>query len=337
LYWIGLRQGDLHLNISSPGWAKHAWSCFFAPWNAGATIFLHNQARFDAKKTLDVLVRCGVTTLCAPPTVWRVLILESLKSYPVKLRELVSAGEPLNPEVIEQVRAAWGLTIRDGYGQTETTCLIGNPPGQQIKVGSMGKPMPGYRMALVDPDGNEVEEGEISIKLKPRPTGLMSSYMDNPERTSELLGGDYYRTSDVARRDGDGYYWYVGRADDVFKSADYRISPFELESALIEHEGVAEAAVVPSPDPIRLSVPKAYVMLKPGVPPSRATALAILRFVRERLAPYKRIRRLEFADLPKTISGKIRRVQLRGAENERRSRNERGPGEFWEEDFPELK
>ena len=337
MYWIGLRQGDIHLNVSSPGWAKHAWSCFFAPWNAGATIFLYNQARFDAKKTLDVLVRCGVTTLCAPPTVWRVLILEELKSYPVGLRELVSAGEPLNPEVIERVRSAWGLTIRDGYGQTETTCMIGNPPGEPVKIGAMGKPMPGYRMALVDAEGNEVEEGEIGVKLKPGATGLMSGYIDNPERTAELLGGDYFRTSDVARRDVDGYYWYVGRADDVFKSSDYRISPFELESALIEHEAVAEAAVVPSPDPIRLSVPKAYVMLKPGLAPSRDTALSILRFVRERLAPYKRVRRLEFADLPKTISGKIRRVQLRGAENERRRTGARGTSEYWEEDFPELK
>ena len=337
MYWIGLRQGDIHLNVSSPGWAKHAWSCFFAPWNAGATIFLYNQARFDAKKTLDVLVRCGVTTLCAPPTVWRVLILEELKSYPVGLRELVSAGEPLNPEVIERVRSAWGLTIRDGYGQTETTCMIGNPPGEPVKIGAMGKPMPGYRMALVDAEGNEVEEGEIGVKLKPGATGLMSGYIDNPERTAELLGGDYFRTSDVARRDVDGYYWYVGRADDVFKSSDYRISPFELESALIEHEAVAEAAVVPSPDPIRLSVPKAYLMLKPGLAPSRDTALSILRFVRERLAPYKRVRRLEFADLPKTISGKIRRVQLRGAENERRRTGARGTSEYWEEDFPELK
>lgn len=337
MYWIGLRQDDIHLNISSPGWAKHAWSCFFAPWNAGATIFLYDQARFDAKKTLDVLVRCGVTTLCAPPTVWRVLILENLKSYPIRLRELVSAGEPLNPEVIEQVRSAWGLTIRDGYGQTETTCMIGNSPGQPVRIGAMGKPMPGYRMALIDLEGNEVAEGEISVKLKPGAAGLMSGYLDNPERSAELLGGDYFRTSDVARRDADGYYWYVGRDDDVFKSSDYRISPFELESALIEHEAVAEAAVVPSPDPIRLSVPKAYLMLKPGVAPSRDMALSILRFVRERVAPYKRIRRLEFADLPKTISGKIRRVQLRGVENERRRTGERGTNEFWEEDFSELK
>jgi len=337
MYWIGLRPGDVHLNISSPGWAKHAWSCFFAPWNAGATIFLYNQSRFDAKKTLDTLVRCKVTTLCAPPTVWRVLILEDLKSWPVSLRELVSAGEPLNPEVIEQVSAAWGHTIRDGYGQTETTCMIGNAPGQPVRIGAMGKPMPGYRMALIDADGKEVDEGEISVKLKPGATGLMAGYIGDPERTAALLDGDYFRTSDVARRDADGYYWYVGRDDDVFKSSDYRISPFELESALIEHESVAEAAVIPSPDPIRMSVPKAIVMLKPGLAPTRDMALSILGFIRGRVAPYKRIRRIEFADLPKTISGKIRRVQLRGVETERRKKDERGENEFWEEDFSELR
>ncbi len=337
MYWIGLKPGDVHFNISSPGWAKHAWSSFFAPWIAGATIFVYNQARFDARKTLAALVKYGVTTLCAPPTVWRMLILEDLKAYPVGLRELISAGEPLNPEVIERVQAAWGIVIRDGYGQTETTCQIGNSPGQMVKVGAMGRPMPGYRIALVDFEGNEGGEGQICIKLKPAPTGLMAGYADSPERNAELLGGDYYPTSDVASLDADGYYWYVGRADDVFKSSDYRISPFELESALIEHPAVAEAAVVPSPDPIRLAVPKAYLSLRPGVEPSRVTALAIFRFLRERLAPYKRVRRLEFSALPKTISGKIRRVELRGAENERGAAGARRPGEFWEEDFPELK
>jgi acetyl-CoA synthetase len=337
MYWLGLREGDVHFNISSPGWAKHAWSCFFAPWNAGATIFLYNLARFDAKKTLDALVRYGVTTLCAPPTVWRMLILEELKSYPVKLRELASAGEPLNPEVIERVQAAWNITVRDGYGQTETTALLGNPPGQPVKIGSMGRPLPGFRIELLDvADDRPAEEGEVAISLKPRPVGLMTGYVDNPERTRELLGGAYYRTADVASRDGDGYFWYVGRADDVFKSADYRISPFELESALIEHDAVAEAAVVPSPHALRLSVPKAFLMLKPGVEPSRATALSIFRFTRERLAPFKRVRRIEFSNLPKTISGKIRRVQLRGAEGERQGETRR-KNEYWDEDFPELK
>jgi acetyl-CoA synthetase len=337
MYWLGLREGDVHFNISSPGWAKHAWSCFFAPWNAGATIFLYNLARFDAKKTLDALVRYGVTTLCAPPTVWRMLILEDLKSYPVKLRELASAGEPLNPEVIERVQTAWNITVRDGYGQTETTAQLGNPPGQPVKVGSMGRPLPGFRIELLDvTDERPAQEGEVAISLKPRPIGLMTGYIDNPERSRDLLGGAYYRTSDVASRDADGYFWYVGRADDVFKSADYRISPFELESALIEHEAVAEAAVVPSPHALRLSVPKAYLALKPGFEPSRATALSIFRFTRERLAAFKRVRRIEFSDLPKTISGKIRRVQLRGAENERHG-DARRKNEFWDEDFPELK
>jgi acetyl-CoA synthetase len=265
------------------------------------------------------------------------LILEDLKAYPVKLRELISAGEPLNPEVIDQIQAAWGLTIRDGYGQTETTLQIGNPPGQVLKPGSMGRPMPGFEVVLLDQDGHSVEEGELSLRLKPGPVGLMAGYADSAERTAAVLGGSHYRTADVALRDADGYYWYVGRADDVFKSSDYRISPFELESVLIEHAAVAEAAVVPSPDPLRLSVPKAYIVLKPGVAPTRETALAIFRFTRERLAPFKRVRRLEFADLPKTISGKIRRVQLRGQENERVAHHERGAQEYWEDDFPELK
>lgn len=337
MYWIGLRAGDVHWNISSPGWAKHAWSSFFAPWNAGATVFVHNAARFDAKVALSVLSRYPITTLCAPPTVWRLLILEDLRSHRVHLRELVSAGEPLNPEVIERVKDAWGLSIRDGYGQTESTAMIGNSPGQIVKPGSMGRPLPGYRVSLLDPDGEEASEGEIAVHLDPRPIGLMQRYVDNPERSAELLGGRYYRSSDVASRDDEGYFWYVGRADDVFKSADYRISPFEIESALIEHDAVAEAAVVPSPDAVRLSVPKAFVVLKPGVAPSRETALSILRFLRGRLAPYQRVRRLEFADLPKTISGKIRRVELRAAENARGAQTTRGPHEFWEQDFPELK
>ena len=337
MYWLGLRPGDVHLNISSPGWGKHAWSSFYAPWNAGATIFVLNQARFDAKFTLDTLVRCGVTSLCAPPTVWRVLILEDLAKWPVKLNEVIGAGEPLNPEVIERVRAGWGLTLRDGYGQTESTCMVGNPPGLPVRAGSMGQPMPGYRMVLLDTEDREADEGEVAVTLQPAPVGLMAGYAGDSEKTQAALGGVYYRTSDVARRDADGYLWYVGRADDVFKASDYRISPFELESALIEHAAVAEAAVVPSPDPIKLAVPKAYVVLKPGQAATREMALDILRFLRGNLSPYKRVRRIEFAELPKTISGKIRRVQLRQAEDERRARGERSPMEFWEEDFPELK
>lgn len=330
MYWIGVREGDVHWNISSPGWAKHAWSSFFAPWNAGATIFVFNYARFDAQRILAALQTHGVTTLCAPPTVWRMLILEDLRSCRHTLREVVSAGEPLNPEIIERVREAWEITIRDGYGQTETTAQFGNPPGQPVKLGSMGRPLPGYRVALVDADGQMGSDGEIVLDLDPPPLALMAGYLDGEMPVVETGGKKHYRTSDVAARDEDGYYWYVGRSDDVFKSSDYRISPFEIESALLEHESVAEAAVVPSPDPLRLAVPKAYVALKPGVPPTRETARSIFAFVRERLAPYKRVRRVEFAELPKTISGKIRRVQLRA--QEQMPARPKGPAEFWEDD-----
>ena len=333
MYWIGLEPGDVHLNISSPGWAKHAWSNVYAPWNAGATVLIYNYARFDAATMLDVIGRCEVDSFCAPPTVWRMLIqadLSALKNPPSKV---VGAGEPLNPEVIEQVEKAWGVKIRDGFGQTETTVQIGNTPGQIVKPGSMGRPIPGYRVVLVDVASGEVaEEGEICLDLTERPLGLMVGYRDDAERNAEAMLGGRYHTGDVASRDEDGYITYVGRADDVFKASDYRISPFELESVLIEHPAVAEAAVVPQPDPIRLAVPKAYVVLAAGHAADRDTALSILRYSREQLAPYKRIRRLEFAELPKTISGKIRRVELRGQE-QGGSRE----GEYREEDFPELK
>jgi len=333
MYWLGLREGDVHQNISSPGWAKHAWSSFFAPWNAGATILVHDAPRFSAKRTLEVLREHDVATLCAPPTVWRMLILESLGAKPAALRELASAGEPLNPEVIEHVRDAWSLTIRDGYGQTETTAQVGNPPGFPVRLGSMGKPLPGYDIVLLDADGRESNEGEVALRLTPRPSGLMTAYADDEERTSAVMAGGYYRTGDEARRDDDGYIHFVGRGDDVFKSSDYRISPFELESVLVEHEHVAEAAVVPSPDPVRLSVPKAFVVLKPGVPETKETARAVFEWCSQKLAPYKRVRRLEFVALPKTISGKIRRIELRKLEESRRAANERGAQEHWLEEM----
>lgn len=334
MYWLGLAPGDVHWNISSPGWAKHAWSCFFAPWNAGATVFIYEQSRFDPKRSLETAVRCGVTSLCAPPTAWRAFILQDLKEFPVKFRELLSAGEPLNPEVIEKVRKAWGLTIRDGYGQTETTCIIGNCPGQLVKPGSMGRPMPGYLVALLDIEGREAKEGEVSVALNPAPLPLMDGYLADAERSAVALGGSHYRTSDVATRDADGYLTFVGRTDDVFKSSDYRISPFELESVLIEHPAVAEAAVVPSPDPRRLAVPKAFVVLKAGHAQNAETANSILRFVKEWVAVYKSIRCIEFSELPKTISGKIRRVELRTLEEKRRASNEKIKGEFWEPASP---
>jgi acetyl-CoA synthetase len=336
MYWLGLRPGDVHLNISSPGWAKHAWSCFFAPWNAGACIFIHNSARFSAAGLLAVLERHGVTSLCAPPTVWRMLIREDLAAWRgrLQLREAIGAGEPLNPEIIERVRSAWGIALRDGYGQTETTAQIGNPPGQALKPGSMGRPLPGYRIALLDPEGREADEGEVCIDLRERPLGLMAGYQGSAAKNAEAMHDGYYHTGDVAARDADGYITFVGRADDVFKASDYRISPFELESALIEHEAVAEVAVVPSPDPLRLAVPKAYLILVGGAQPSRELAEAIFAFARRQLAPYKRVRRIEFVtELPKTVSGKIRRVQLRAQEVERRAAGTRVPGEYFEEDF----
>ncbi|MQA85004.1 MAG: AMP-binding protein [Streptosporangiales bacterium] len=342
MYWIGIKPGDVHLNISSPGWAKHAWSNVFAPWNAEATVLIINYARFTAGPLLDQLIRCEVDTFCAPPTVWRMLIQEDLAQWPVRVRECVAAGEPLNPEVIEQVQRAWGITIRDGYGQTETTAQIGNTPGQPVTLGSMGRPLPGYTVELIDPVADKpADEGEICLDLSPRPLGLMTGYRDDPGRTGEAMRGGFYHTGDVAQRDAEGYITYVGRTDDVFKASDYRISPFELESVLLEHEAVAEAAVVPSPDPIRLAVPKAYITLAGGTEPGKETALAILRHAREHLAPYKRVRRIEFAELPKTISGKIRRVELRGRENELHGvgadTTVRNPNEYWEEDFVDLK
>ncbi len=299
-------------------------------------MFAFNYTRFDPKQVLDALVRYGITTLCAPPTVWRMLVQQPLADYGVTLREIIGAGEPLNPEIIERVRRAWGIAIRDGYGQTETTCVIGNSPGQPVVAGSMGRPMPGYRVTLLDPDGAPVEEGEVALPLDgERPAGLMRGYANHAEATAQAMRDGHYRTSDIALRRSDGYYLYIGRADDVFKSSDYRLSPFELESVLIEHPAIGEAAVVPSPDPLRLSVPKTFITLRAGYAPGEALAREIFRFSREKLAPYKRIRRLQFAELPKTISGKIRRVELRRREIERDADpSARMPDEYWEEDFP---
>lgn len=335
MYWLGLQPGDMHLNISSPGWAKHAYSCFFAPWNAGASVFIANQPRFNPRGMLDAIAANKVTTICAPPTVWRMFVQEDMTAWKTSLREVCSAGEPLNPEIIEHVQKVWDRVVREAYGQTETTVQIACFPGEVVKLGSMGKEAPGYRIRLLDAEDKDVEEGEVCIALDPAPVGLMRGYQ-NDDGSFAPLGRAAYRTGDVATRDGDGYYTYVGRADDVFKASDYRISPFELESALIEHPAVAEAAVVPAPDPVRLAVPKAYITLAASHAPDRATALSIFQHLRQSLAPFKRVRRLEFSDLPKTISGKIRRVELRQAEEARAKAGQRGAGEFREEDFPEL-
>ncbi|GAA0382516.1 AMP-binding protein [Microbispora corallina] len=338
MYFIGLRPGDVHLNISSPGWAKHAWSCFFAPWNAEATVFVYNYSRFDAAALLGRMRQAGITTFCAPPTVWRMLIQADLSGGPGTLREAVAAGEPLNPEVIARVQEAWGLTVRDGYGQTETTALVANTPGAPLTPGSMGRPLPGVPVVIVDPvTGRRGDEGEICLDLAARPANLMTGYLGDPARHEEVMADGLYHTGDVAVRDADGHITFVGRTDDVFKASDYKISPFELESVLIEHPAVAEAAVVPAPDPIRLAVPKAYVVLAAGWEPGRETAAAILRHARENLAPYQRVRRIEFADLPKTISGKIRRVELRARENDVAGAGGSPEGEWRDDQFPELR
>ncbi|MFD3573648.1 AMP-binding protein [Streptomyces sp. NPDC058644] len=325
MYWIGLKPGDVHLNISSPGWAKHAWSNLFAPWNAEATVFIYNYTRFDAGSLMAEMDRVGVTSFCAPPTVWRMLIQADLGQLRTPPREIVAAGEPLNPEVIDAVNRTWGVTIRDGFGQTETAVQVANSPGQRLIPGSMGRPSPGYRVTLLDPVTGEpgVSEGEISLDLSARPVGLMTGYHGDAERTAEAMADGYYRTGDIGSLDAEGYLTYVGRSDDVFKSSDYKVSPFELESALLEHEAVVEAAVVPAPDALRLAVPKAYVVLAKGWSPGDETAQAIFEYTRSVLAPYKRVRRIEFTEeLPKTISGKIRRVDLR-------ERTAEGSSEEW--------
>lgn len=333
-YWIGVRPGDVHMTISAPGWGKHAWSLFFAPWIAEATIFVFNYSKFDAIKLVDQLDRAGVNTFCAPPTVWRMLIQADLERKPRGLREVLSAGEPLNPEVIATIERWWGLQIRDGYGQTELTAVIGNPPGVAVVPGAMGRALPGVEIVLIDPvTGQLAEEGEICLPLTPhRPLNLMTGYLGDPERTAEVEANGYFHTGDVAVRAANGTLTFIGRTDDVFKASDFKVSPFEVESILLEHPLVAEAAVVGAPDDLRLNAVKAYVALAPGVEESPETAQAILAHAREHMPPYMRVRRLEFFELPKTISGKIRRVELR--EREEAAYPTRIPSEYRDSDFP---
>ncbi len=321
MWWLGVRPGDVHLNISSPGWGKHAWSNFFSPFLAQATVFVFNYERFDAGTLMQVMDAHDVTTFCAPPTVWRMLIQADLTGLSKPPRELLGAGEPLNPEVITQVRKAWGATIRDGFGQTEMTCCIGNSPGQLVKDGSMGRPMPGYPVVLLDPATGEPspDEGEICLDLSQPILGLMSGYRNDPEMTAEACRNGFYHTGDIASCDADGYLTYIGRADDVFKASDYKISPFELESILLEHPYVTEVAIVPSPDPLRAAVPKAFICLvQDAAARQQEAAREIFTHAQERLSGYQRVRIVEFVtELPKTISGKIRRVELREREAQR--------------------
>jgi len=342
MYWIGLQPGDVHLSVSSPGWAEHAATCFFAPFNAGATVLVFALPRFDPRTLLRVLTERAVTTFCARPTVWRTLLQADLAAEEPRVRELVAVGEPLTPEVIERVRDAWGITVRDGFGQTETTAVVGNPPGQPVKPGSMGRPLPGYSVVLVDPVTGEVgDEGEMCVELSPRPVGVTTGYAGDERLTDRAMGLGVYHTGDLAGRDTRGYLTHLGRRDDVFTTSDHRINPFELESVLATHPAVAEAAVVPSPDPVRTSAPKAFVTLAAGHEPTRGTAMDILRHSCAYLSPYQRVRRLEFVPsdpgLPRTISGTVRRVELRDAERDRaHAVPDPGRPEFDLADFPEL-
>jgi len=319
-YWLDLRPDDLHWNLSDTGWAKAAWSSFFGPWNMGAALFVHHSPRFSPKKTLELLQKYPITTLCGAPTNYRMMVLEDLSQYKfTTLRHCVGAGEPLNPEVIEVWKKATGLTIRDGYGQTETVLVCGNFPCIEPRFGSMGKPSPGFDVQVIDEEGNILPpntEGDVAIRVKPeRPVGLFKEYWKDPEKTASVHRGDWYLTGDRAYKDEDGYLWFVGRADDVILTSGYRIGPFEVESALLEHPAVAESAVVSSPDEIRGEVVKAFVVLAPGYQPSDELVKELQEHVKKVTAPYKYPRKVEFVEsLPKTISGKIRRVELRERE-----------------------
>lgn len=319
--WLDLGPDDLHWNLSDTGWAKAAWSSLYAPWSQGAAVFVQAPGpKFNAAETLEVLQRYPITTFCAPPTVFRQLVTLDLKAKPLnKLRHAVAAGEPLNPEVISVWKDATGITVRDGYGQTETTILAGNFPGKEVKPGSMGLAAPGYQIEVLDENLNELpagQEGDIAIRVKPkRPIGLFVEYEDNPEENAAKFQGDYYLTGDRAYRDEDGYLWFVCRSDDVILSAGYRIGPFEVESALVEHEAVLEAAVVGVPDADRYEIVKAFIILNEGYEASDDLAHEIQNYVKRVTAPYKYPRRIDFVTtLPKTISGKIRRIELRESE-----------------------
>lgn len=319
-FWHDLHPEDLHWTMSDTGWAKAAWGCLFGQWNIGARIFLHNSPRFEPKVTLKLLENAGITTFCAPPTVYRMFAQEDLSRYHFKtLRHCTSAGEPLNPEVIKTWKEATSLTIHDGYGQTETVNVIANYRCLPYKPGSMGKPAPGFKIAVVDAQDNELptgKEGMLAIRCRPnRPAGLFSCYYKDEKTTESVFTGDWYLTGDKAKVDDDGYFWFIARSDDVIITSGYRIGPFEVESVLLEHPAVMESAVVASPDPVRGEVVKAFVRLSAGYEPSQQLIKQLQQHVRKLTAPYKYPRKIEFVEeLPKTISGKIRRGELREKE-----------------------
>ncbi|RRJ92664.1 branched-chain amino acid aminotransferase [Paenimyroides tangerinum] len=333
--WIGVTENDIHYNISQPGWGKFAWSSFFAPWNVGATIFTHHTyERFSANRTLSLIEKHKITTLCAPPTVLRLFIQEDLKSFDFSLRQCVAAGEPLNPEIIEEWKSGTGILIRDGFGQTESTCLVGNLPNENVKFGSMGKPMFMYDVVIADEDGNilaDDEEGNICIRMDENTVnGIFKGYLFDKVKQAEVFKNGLYYTGDKAYRDADGYIWFIGRDDDVIKASDYRIGPFEVESVLLEHEAVLESAVVGSPHPIKGYEVKAFIILGENQVPSEALAKELFDYSRIHLAPYKIPRILEFVtELPKTISGKIRRVEIRAKEAENKAKKIKSDNEFF--------
>ena len=336
--WIGLRYGDIHYNISAPGWAKFAYSSFFGPWNMGVTILANQADKFVAREQLAAMEKYGVTTFCAPPTVLRLMIQEDLSKYRFKLRHCVAGGEPLNPEIIEKWKQGTGIVIRDGYGQTESTILAVNMHGTIIKYGSMGKPSFLYDIVIANDDGLEMpalEEGNICIRMNgAKANGIFTGYLGEPERNNKVFRHDLYYTGDKAYKDNDGYIWFVGRDDDVIKASDYRIGPFEVESILIEHNAVVEAAVVSSPHEIRGFAVKAFVLLRQGETPCKALAEDLFSYCNKHLAGYKIPRIIEFVEtLPKTISGKIRRVELRAAEAISKNKKEIRQNEFYHKQY----
>jgi acetyl-CoA synthetase/medium-chain acyl-CoA synthetase len=319
-FWLDLRPEDVHWNLSDLGWGKAAWSSFYGPWQMGACIFaLDAPGRFDPALILKTLAGFPITTWCAPPTALRLIVRQDLSRWHFPhLRHCVSAGEPLNPEVLSLWREATGLTLHEAYGQTETVVLIGNfrALGHEVRPGSMGKPTPGFTLALLDENLREVpggEEGEVAVRVKPhRPLGLFSEYWLNPKEMAAQFRGDWYLTGDRARRDADGYFWFIGRKDDVIKSSGYRIGPFEVESALLEHPVVLEAAVVGQPDPLRGQIVKACVVLRPGIEAADELKAELQMHCKKLIAAYKYPREVEFVrELPKTTSGKTRHVELR--------------------------
>ncbi|XP_040295799.1 acyl-coenzyme A synthetase ACSM3, mitochondrial [Bufo bufo] len=321
-YWLDLTPSDVFWNTSDTGWAKSAWSSVFAPWIQGTCVFAHYMPRFDPSVILETLKNYPVSVFCAAPTVYRILVLCNLAGYRFpSLQHCVSAGEPINPQVIEQWKAGTGLYIYEGYGQTETVLVCGTFKGMKIKPGSMGKASPAYDVQVIDADGNVLppdQEGDIGIRIAPqKPYYLFSQYMGDPEKTASTLRGDFYLTGDRGIKDEDDYFWFVGRSDDVILTSGYRIGPFEIESALIEHPAVAESAVVSSPDAIRGEVVKAFIVLSPTYAAHDQETLTkeLQEHVKKVTAPYKYPRKIEFVQhLPKTVSGKIRRNELRNKE-----------------------